>query len=139
MRLQGQAAHIAGVRKQVVNLRLLGLVGWSRLGRADDSRILVGRDMRLIAMGRRPALMFCPSRLAIPLGGRAGHGGIDRRAFAQASAFLLEIERNGFEQALSETARGKQMAEANECRALRRCLAAGKATKAAEPRAVFER
>ena len=53
--------------------RDIGLIGRRGLNGADEAGVLVGGNMRLIAMRGRPALVPCPSRVPIVFAGRADH------------------------------------------------------------------
>ena len=60
----------------------IGLIGRRRLNRADDSRVLVCSNMRLIAMRGRTRAVLHPGGLFVPFGCRADHGRVDQRALA---------------------------------------------------------
>jgi hypothetical protein len=88
----------------------IGLIGRRRLNLADDAGVLVGGNMRLIAMRQGTAFVLCPGRLFIFLAHQADRRRIDQRSFADSGALRRKIARDGGKQALTGPVFDKQAA-----------------------------
>src|SRR5262249_1296987 len=85
------AIHLAGLLADHRRTkRAIVLICRGRLDLADDARVLMGGDMRLISMRGPAALVFCPGGLAVALGCRSDDGRGDQPAFAPASALSFK-------------------------------------------------
>ena len=134
------AVRVSGcVRQHGFQLGRVVNVGGRDLDAADQPSLLVGRDVRLVAVHGLTPAMTSPARLVVMRDARRrDQGRVHQRAGADHDAALIELTRDGLEQGSVQASADQRGTETDKGGALRCGLMNGETAEPAKAGAIIE-